>query len=439
MRHGLTVLALLLMPVSLPAQDRDTKVKNDRRAFEQSKDWIYNDLEEGIRAAKESGKPLMVVFRCIPCEACQEFDDDVARRDPVIRDMLDRYVCVRIVQANSIDLTHFQYDFDQSFAVVLANPDLTIYGRFGTRSERPEQDDISLEGLRAAMRAGLEVHAKYPANRASLEGKQPRPTQYKTPRDYPSLSGKYGPRINYEGQVAKSCIHCHQVREAERHVLRESGGPIPDAVLYPYPDPAVTGLKLDPAGMARVERVESGSPAEAAGLRVGDEIEALSGQPLLSIADFQWVLHNTPATTSTLPAVVRRAGAAGEVKVSLALADGWRRGNISWRPTTWDLRRMGFGGMKLEPLTAEERAAARLAPDSLGLKVIHVGQYGEHRGALDAGVRKGDILVAFDGLTRNLTESDLLRHALQQTRPGDKVSVTVLRARARKDLTLTLK
>ena len=34
----------------LMAQDRrDTKVRNDRKAFEASKDWIYNDLAEGIR------------------------------------------------------------------------------------------------------------------------------------------------------------------------------------------------------------------------------------------------------------------------------------------------------------------------------------------------------------------------------------------------------
>ena len=27
--------------------------------------WIYDDLEAGISLAKESGKPLMVVLRCV--------------------------------------------------------------------------------------------------------------------------------------------------------------------------------------------------------------------------------------------------------------------------------------------------------------------------------------------------------------------------------------
>src|SRR3954454_161292 len=154
MRPWPAVLGLLLVssssPTLAPAQDRDTKVRNDCKTFGASRDWIYNDLSEGVRAAKESNKPLLVVFRCIPCEACQEFDDDVARRDPIIRDLMDRFVCVRIVQANTIDLTRFKFDFDQSFAAFLMNPDLTIYARFGTRSDRKEARDISLKGLRKA-------------------------------------------------------------------------------------------------------------------------------------------------------------------------------------------------------------------------------------------------------------------------------------------------
>src|SRR5581483_8945610 len=95
---ALGLLSIVADRLPAQAQDRLTKVQNDRKTFEGSRDWIYNNLEEGIRVAKEAGKPLFVVLRCIPCEACQEFDDDVARRDPIIRDLLDEYVCVRLVQ-----------------------------------------------------------------------------------------------------------------------------------------------------------------------------------------------------------------------------------------------------------------------------------------------------------------------------------------------------
>ena len=431
MRTWLPLIGLLLMSSPATSQDRDAKVRNDRRAFGASKGWIYNDLGEGVRAARAAGKPLLVVFRCIPCEACQEFDDDVARRDPIIRELLDEFVCVRIVQANTIDLTRFQHDFDQSFAAYLMNPDLTIYGRFGTRSGRPEHEDISLEGLRKAMEAALRMHRDYGAVRPSLAGKQVKQARYRTPRDYPSLSGKYGEAIDYEGKTARSCMHCHQIREAERLVYRTAREPIPDEELFPYPDPAVLGLEMDPKAMATVERVETDSIAGRAGLKAGDEIVTLAGQPLLSIADLQWVLHNAPAATK-LPAKVRRAGEA--VDVSIDLPEGWRRGDISWRTTTWDLRRMGLGGLWLEELTGEQRAGSKLPGDVMALRVRHVGEYGEHAVAKRAGFLKGDILVSFDGQTGKMSETDLLAYTMQRKRPGDEVDVTVLRNGKRETL-----
>ncbi len=435
MRGWLRFLGVLLAVSPALGQDRDTKVRDDRKTFQASRDWIYNDLGEGIRAAKESGKPLLVVFRCIPCEACQEFDDDVARRDPVIRDLLDEFLCVRIVQANTIDLTAFQHDFDLSFAAYLMNPDLTIYGRFGTRSERPEDEDISLEGLRKAMETALRMHKDYASVKPSLAGKQVKPTAFKVPRDYPSLSGKYGERLDYEGKVARSCMHCHQIREAERLVQHASKSPMPDPVLFPYPDPAVLGLKMDPKEMARVERVTPGSPAARAGLKPGDDLLTLAGQPLLSIADLQWTLHNT-SSPATLSARVRRAGQVQDV--ALELADGWRRGDISWRATTWDLRRMGFGGMKLEELDDEHRAEANLPKDSLALRVRYVGEFGDHAVAKRAGFRAGDIIVTFDGQAGKMSESQLLAYALQKKRPGEEVAVTILRDGKREVLKFTL-
>ncbi|WP_152053379.1 Trx7/PDZ domain-containing (seleno)protein [Tautonia marina] len=438
MRPALVLLlSILVLPSLALAQDRNTKVRNDREAFETSDDWIYNDLDAGIEAARESGKPLMVVFRCIPCEACQEFDDDVARRDPIIRDLLDRFVCVRIVQANDIDLTRFQFDFDQSFAVILMNPDSTIYGRYGTRSERPEEEDISLSGLRKAMEAALEMHEDYPAVKASLAGKQvqDRQARYATPRDYPSLAGRYDSRLDYAGEVARSCMHCHQVREAERLVFRTAGEPIPDEVLYPYPDPAVLGLKLDPTEIATIEALAADSIADRAGLRVGDALTRLDGQPLLSIADLQWVLHNTPASAQ-LPAQILRDGEA--LDLTLDLPEGWRRGNISWRVTSWELRRMALGGMVLDDLSDADRAAAGLPADTLALRVRRVGEYGEHATAKRSGIQAGDIITSFNGLTDRLSESSLLAHTVQHSRPGDTAPITLLRDGQQHEITLPL-
>jgi hypothetical protein len=44
-------------------QDRAKLVKEDRANFDQDDYWIYNDLESGIAKAKQTRKPLLVVFR----------------------------------------------------------------------------------------------------------------------------------------------------------------------------------------------------------------------------------------------------------------------------------------------------------------------------------------------------------------------------------------
>ena len=57
---------LLLLPVLVTAQTRDELVRTDREQLENDAAWFYDDLESGFQAAQASGKPLMVVLRCIP-------------------------------------------------------------------------------------------------------------------------------------------------------------------------------------------------------------------------------------------------------------------------------------------------------------------------------------------------------------------------------------
>ena len=62
------LLMVALFTRTASAQDRETKVRNDRQQVEGDGYWIYNDLPQGLETAKASGKPLLVVMRCIPCE-----------------------------------------------------------------------------------------------------------------------------------------------------------------------------------------------------------------------------------------------------------------------------------------------------------------------------------------------------------------------------------
>ena len=164
------VVAVAVSAFAQP-QDRAAKVRGDKTKVEKLGFWIYNDLPQGIESAKKSGKPLLVTFRCIPCEECAKLDEHVVERDPAVRALLDKFVCVRLIQANGLDLSLFQFDYDQSWAAFMLNPaDLTIYGRYGTRShQRNAEDDVSLEGFGKALQAALDLHADYP----NIKGRWP--------------------------------------------------------------------------------------------------------------------------------------------------------------------------------------------------------------------------------------------------------------------------
>lgn len=424
---------LCLCPMVSDAQERELKVRGDKKRVEGDGYWIYNDLPLGIERAKESKKPLLVVFRCVPCEACSQLDEDVVQRDPRVRELLDKFVCVRIVHANGMDLSQFQFDYDQSWAAFFLNADMAIYGRYGTRSHQTEsKDDVSLEGFSKALNGALELHARFPQNKAALAAKRGPTSDIKVSEQFPSLKGKYGPKLDYEGKVVQSCIHCHQVGEALRLVARSAEKPISQKVLYPYPNPKALGLVLDPKEKAKVKQVVVGSSAERDGFLAGDELVTLSGQPLLSIADVQWVLHHA-GDTDKLKADVLRNGQ--KQSLTLTLANGWRQlDDISWRATSWDMRRMTLGGLRLESLPEDLRRERKLPSDQLALLVKHVGQYNDHAVAKRAGFLKDDVLIAIDGDRSPLTESGLMTKLLRTKRPSDRIAVTVLRGSQKLEL-----
>jgi S1-C subfamily serine protease len=319
----------------------------------------------------------------------------------------------------------------------LLNADGTVYGRFGTRSHRTEWlGDVSIDGLAKALQAGLELHADYPKNKGELAGKRGPAPEFPVPEAFPTLKGKYGPKLNYEGNVVQSCIHCHQIGDAQKELYRRKGEPMPDRVLFPYPHPKSQGLILDPKERATVLKVVPGSTAEKAGFRRGDKVQALDGQPLVSMADVQWVLHQAPAEGATIQVELLRDRK--KVELDWELPKGWRRADdISWRSSTWGLRRMATGGLVLESLPDDERPAA-VAKGGMALRVKHVGQYGPHAAAKNAGFQAGDIVIAFDGKTDFRREADLLAYALTARKPGEKVPVTVVRGGKTIELTLPM-
>lgn len=88
---------------------------------------------------------------------------------------------------------------------------------------------------------------------------------------------------------------------------------------------------------------------------------------------------------------------------------------------------MATGGMSLEPLAEEDRAGLDLDGGAMALRVKGVGKWGAHAAAKNAGFQVNDVIVGFDGRSDLTREADLIRHAVQRRKAGDKVPVTVLR------------
>jgi hypothetical protein len=414
-------------------KDREGAVRTDRATWLTDTRWIYDDWQKGFDEAKRTGKPLMVVLRCIPCLACSALDAKVLLEEPEIKPLLDQYVCVRLSNANAIDLTRFQFDYDLSMNVLLFNGDGTVYGRYNSWLHQKNAQENATAGFRRALEQGIALHKGYPANRAALAGKQGSPVAYKLPVDMPELSGKYKRDLDWEGKVVQSCVHCHQIGDAFREQVRSKNQPLPLTLIYPYPQPETIGLVLAPDQAAHVESVTPGSVAAKAGFVAGDDLVSLARQPLVSIADVSWVLHHAP-DAGTLPAVVKRGGA--EKALSISLPEGWRKNaDITRRVGTWPMRAMATGGLKLDPLP-DDQAEQRGLKGKLALIVTHLGAQGKHGAAKNAGFQKGDVLVEVEGRSQPLTESELIGQILEKQKPGAKVQTVVLRGTQRVPLAM---
>jgi serine protease Do len=322
-----------------------------------------------------------------------------------------------------VDLSLFQFDYDQTWAAFFLNADRTIYGRYGTRASggADEGVDVSLAGFEKALEGALEVHAGYPANRASLAGKRGVPPHAKEIRSFPLFKSRFAE------DPPRGCAHCHHVWEALRSVPREARKPIPDELLWVYPKPDRLGLKLALDERATVRSVTEGSAAARAGFRPGDRIQTLLDQPMLSIADVQWVLQHAKVPC-VLPVTVERAGA--RVDLDLALEPGWRKGeDIAWRTSSAAIRPFGW-----QEAIAEQRKALGIPDGNLCVRVRGFPKVGP---AQRAGLAIGDFVVEIEGSAKAISENRWYELLFQEKARGEPVALTVIRGEKRLRLTLS--
>jgi len=358
------------------------------------------------------------------------------REDAELAQLMEKFVTVRIVQGWGMDLSIFQFDHELTWAVFFMNADKTIYGRYGSRSERKNTTNaISMEGLKKALEAALKFHAGYPGNKADFAGKKgPAPT-WPTPEEIPDLKGR--PNIKQADGTRGGCIHCHQAHDGELMSLRAMNKPVTDKLVWPYPMPSRLGLTLDPKERATVKSVDPDSPAEKGGFKVGDSITKFGGQPILSIADVQWVMHNA-SEPAKVEAEVERDGK--PAKASLALEAGWRKkDDFTWRVIVWSMRHRMIGLQPLEVLSDDDRQKLGVKADQLGLRVkgFPPDFVKDKNKEAAQKFQKDDVLLDVDGKKGLVGENGLLGYLVQK-KPGENAEFTLLRGGKPQKIQLTV-
>jgi len=191
-------------------------------------------------------------------------------------------------------------------------------------------------------------------------------------------------------------------------------------------------LGLKQSGGVIVSAIAPGSAAEHAGLKRGDVITALNGQPVRDMNTLRnRVADAGPGTTAELKIV--RDGAEKQVSVKLEALDGRRasrngedeRGNGDATPDRAAL------GISVAPLTPELRSQVKVGRDTQGLVVRDVDPDGR---AADAGIQAGDVIQEVNRHAVGSVEE--LRSAVRQT--GDKPALLLIN-RQGTDLFVTVK
>ncbi len=349
-------------------------------------------------------------------------------KDAELRDLLAKFVCVRVVQMWGIDLERFQIDRVMTWAVFFLNPDGTIYGRYGTRSAMGKGSDseISLPGFKKSMAAALDLHTRFKkdpeATRNEVAGKQSvHKPRWERPEKIPTLARNEFTAKPFRSFAEKpnlrahgvGCIHCHMVQSAEIMSSRELGEPIADRQIWPYPMPWAVGLHMEPESRSTIKRVVENSVAAKAGLRAGDTIEKLKGQTVLSTADIQWVLHHAKSGEE-IPLEYRREGDTKEA--NLKLSSNWRQKLGDWRFTNLGIC-MQIAGFNGRP--------GKGGSDRLAIRIGRV-----HKKRLEGiDLQRNDVIIGLDGSRQPMNLGQLTRFLLDK-KPGSELVVTRERAGA---------
>jgi hypothetical protein len=118
---------------------------------------------------------------------------------------------------------------------------------------------------------------------------------------------------------------------------------------------------------------------------------------------------------------------------SLILASGWRRTNVTWRPSLLDL--LPSLTIYGSDLTAKEKKALGLDEKRLAFRQDEP----VHSAAKAMGVQLNDVIIGVDGKVMEMSMEQFLGHVRQNYLIGEMMTLNLLRAGKRLDLKVKLK
>lgn len=346
-KHALAVIAIISCLSSLQAEDQKPEMLP----------WRF-DYAQALAESKETGKPIFLEFRCVPCINGREFDAQVVFTDPNSSrgKLMSQYVLARINSMTAADIAHYDRDWHNSLYYFIINAEEDIYLRYGGRDEKAADTYLDYESLERALEIGLEEQKKYLAGERSRENDDPRPPRL-TPEDHKL--------VQVEVIEKGRCTECHLVGDFSMQEKEMAGLLDPITDLYRSPDIKAIGLHLDvPKGLV-LASVDG--PAAEAGIKAGDKIVAFEGRRVLTFGDLQHRYDKVPRRTAkSVTLTVDRGGETVEATVQLPF-EWWRTG-LEFRH--WNMQPQLF--FKSEPLTAEEKQAHRLPADGFAARVTEI-------------------------------------------------------------------
>ncbi len=329
---------------------------------------------------------------------------------------MSRYVLVRLVRMDSVDIGLFEHDWNNTLYYYLMNAGEQIYMRYCGRDSAAPDTYLNLASVELALQLGLDLHEKYQRGELARTAR-PKPA---FPRELPLLVERTFAR--------NQCVECHLIGDFQ-NLHREKDKTLDKMThLYRSPDIKTIGIHLDvPKGLVVKEAKDA---VAAAGMQAADRIAAVNGTPVFTFADLQHYYDKTDRRLAkTVQFTVDRAGKVEPLTVTLP--PRWWWSDVRYRQSSVEPR-IYFDS---RPLTRAEKAERNLPIDGFACEVTRLDAFGTMMKSHSLQV--GDIIFGVDGVEKDEYAHTAELYMKLKLTPGDVVKLEVLRDGKHLQSTLT--